>query len=250
MEVLLALVAVAVIAYLLVKLVFRVVNNVTIYEYQRGLKYTNGKYQGLLGAGSYWHNSFKTKIQAVDTRPLHQTVPSQEVLSEDGITVKVSLIANTQVIDPEIAIHQTQDYLSAVYLELQQGLRMVIGEKTIEQTMESRQSIGESIEVLVARKMKEIGVKVTGVGIRDLTFPGSLKQTFAQVVSARQEGLAALERARGETAALRNLANGAKLLESHPQLLHLRTLQALNQSSGNTVVLNLDSDKKLDENGQ
>jgi len=243
MEVLLALVAIVVIAYLLIKLFFRVVQNVTVYEYQSGLKYVNGQYQGLLGAGSYWHNPLKTKIQTVDTRPLHQTIPSQEVLSEDGIAVKISLIANTKVIDPEIAIHQTQDYLSSVYLELQQALRMVVGEKTIEQIMESRQLIGKTIETLVAEKMKGIGIEVTAVGIKDLTFPGSLKQTFAQVVSARQEGLAALERARGETAALRNLANGAKILESNPQLLHLRTLQALNQSSGNTVVLNLDSDK-------
>lgn len=243
MEVLLALVAIVVIAYLLFKLLVRAVQNVTIFEYQSGLKYVNGKYQGLVGAGSYWYNPLKTKIQTVDTRPLHQTIPSQEVLSEDGIAVKISLIANTKVIDPEVAIHQTQDYLSAVYLELQQALRMVIGEKSIDQIMESRQSIGEAIEALVTEKLKAIGIEITSVGIKDLTFPGSLKQTFAQVVSARQEGMAALERARGETAALRNLANGAKILENNPQLLQLRTLQALNQSSGNTVVLNLDSDK-------
>jgi len=87
--------------------------------------------------------------------------------------------------------------------------------------------------------MRVMGVEVMSVGIKDLTFPGTIKQTCAQVVAARQEGLAALERARGETAALRSLANGAKLLENNPNLLHLRTLQALNESSGNTVVLKM-----------
>ena len=95
----------------------------------------------------------------MDTRPLHQTIPSQEVLSEDGIAVKISLVANTKVVDPETAIHQTQDYLGAVYLELQQALRMVIGEKPIDQIMEARQSIGEAIEMLVARNMKAIGIE-------------------------------------------------------------------------------------------
>jgi regulator of protease activity HflC (stomatin/prohibitin superfamily) len=68
-------------------------------------------------------------------------------------------------------------------------------------------------------------------------FPGELKNIFAQVVSARNEGLAALERARGETAALRNLANAAKLLEDNPAMLQLRMLQAIESKSGNTIIL-------------
>ncbi len=68
-------------------------------------------------------------------------------------------------------------------------------------------------------------------------FPGELKNIFAQVVNARKEGLAALERARGETAALRSLANAAGALDNNPGLLQLRLLQVLEKNSGNTVVL-------------
>jgi len=72
-------------------------------------------------------------------------------------------------------------------------------------------------------------------------FPGELKRTFAQVVTARKDGLAALERARGETAALRNLANAAKLVDANPALLQLRLLQQIAESAGNTIVLGLPS---------
>jgi hypothetical protein len=75
------------------------------------------------------------------------------------------------------------------------------------------------------------------VALRDLTLPGDLKKAFSQVAQARQEGLAALERARGETAALRNLANVAQLMERHPSLLQLRLLQTISERSGNTVVV-------------
>jgi regulator of protease activity HflC (stomatin/prohibitin superfamily) len=242
MELLVTLLAIALFAWLLVWLVSRVAQRTTVYEYQAGLKYVHGKFQGLLDAGSYWHSAMSTRIETVDTRPLHQTVPSQEVLSLDGIAIKASMIATTRIVDPELALHKTQDYMAAVYLELQQALRVVMGDKPIDQILESRHQMGESIQALVADKVKSMGVEVSAVGVKDLTFPGSLKQTFAQVVSARQEGLAALERARGETAALRNLANGAKILENNPTLLRLRTLQALNESSGNTVVIKLDSD--------
>jgi hypothetical protein len=66
-----------------------------------------------------------------------------------------------------------------------------------------------------------------------------LKKLFAQVTKARQEGLAALERARGETAALRNLANAARLVQDNPALMQLRMLQVVGEQSGNTVVLGM-----------
>jgi regulator of protease activity HflC (stomatin/prohibitin superfamily) len=69
--------------------------------------------------------------------------------------------------------------------------------------------------------------------------PGELKRAFAEVLKARQEGQAALERARGESAALRNLANAARLLENNPALHNLRLLQSITAagSAGNTLVM-------------
>jgi hypothetical protein len=54
------------------------------------------------------------------------------------------------------------------------------------------------------------------------------------LIRARQEGLAALERARGEQAALRSLANAAKMLDGNPALMNLRILQTLSASQGTT----------------
>lgn len=76
-------------------------------------------------------------------------------------------------------------------------------------------------------------------------FPGELRRTFAQVVAARKEGLAALERARGETASLRNLANAARMMSANPTLLQLRLLQELGRSAGNTIVLGLSTTTPL-----
>jgi regulator of protease activity HflC (stomatin/prohibitin superfamily) len=68
--------------------------------------------------------------------------------------------------------------------------------------------------------------------------PGALKEMFAQVAKAKQEGQAALERARGEAASLRSLANAAKMLETNPKLMNLRLLQTISESGGNTFVVN------------
>jgi len=217
----------------------KMLKRVTIFEYERGLRYENGKYIKLLRAGNYWHSTLRTTIKKIDIRPKYLTIPSQEVLSKDGVAIKLSLVAKLEVTDSSVAINSVEDYETASYLILQLALRKVIGNTNIDKLLENRQELGQQIFELAHQEIETLGLKLVSIDIKDITFSGSLKQTFTQVVKARQEGLAVLERARGETAALRNLANSAKLLEQNPALLQLRTLQALNESSGNTLVVNL-----------
>jgi regulator of protease activity HflC (stomatin/prohibitin superfamily) len=80
------------------------------------------------------------------------------------------------------------------------------------------------------------GLAVDALALRDVVVPNEIRRAAAAVVTARSEGLAALERARAEVAATRALANAAKMVETHPGLLQLRTLQAV-EAGGATVVL-------------
>ncbi len=82
-----------------------------------------------------------------------------------------------------------------------------------------------------------MGVEVSRLAVRDLVVPGEQRKLLAQIVEARLAGQAALERARGETAALRNLSNAASLMRDNPELYKLRLLQELANSSGNTFVI-------------
>lgn len=95
------------------------------------------------------------------------------------------------------------------------------------------------MKAIAAPRLETIGVELQDASLRDLTFPGDVKKIFTQVVKARQEGLAALEKGRGETAALRNLANAAALIERSPSLMQLRALQTLGQQPGSTLVLGM-----------
>jgi len=74
---------------------------------------------------------------------------------------------------------------------------------------------------------------------------GELKKALSQVATAKQDGLAKLERARGEMAAIRNLANVAKIIEDNPNLLQLRLLDTLGQSKGNTIVFGSDLNSQI-----
>ena len=109
----------------------------------------------------------------------------------------------------------------------------------IDDLLASQAQLNQQLQELCTNQVEPLGLHLMEVSIKDLMLPGELKQLYAQVVQARQAGLAQLERARGETAALRNLANAARLANDNPNLLKLRLLQALEKSSGNTFFLGL-----------
>jgi regulator of protease activity HflC (stomatin/prohibitin superfamily) len=119
------------------------------------------------------------------------------------------------------------------------AVREVISTSKADELMENRAGFAEKIRVLAEPQVQRLGLKLLAADLKDLMISGDLKKSFAQVVRARKEGEAALERARGETAALRSLANAARMLQDNPQLMQLRMLQAMGESAGNTLVVGL-----------
>ncbi|HEY2548744.1 MAG TPA: slipin family protein [Candidatus Acidoferrum sp.] len=212
---------------------------VTVYEYQKGLKYTKGRYVSTLNPGQYWIFPFFSSVVPVDVRPQFVTIPGQDVLSADGVTLRVSLAAEFQVADPNVAINKNASFQAGLYLTLQMAVREIVGKEKIDTLIENRAGFGSKLNELTSAKATEFGLKLISADIKDIMFPGEMKKAFAQVVKAQKDGQAALEKARGETAALRSLANAAKMMDDNPNLLQLRALQAFAETGGNTLVLGL-----------
>lgn len=208
-----------------------------VYEFERGLLFVQGKYVRELGPGQHWYFRFIHSVTKVDIRTRFVSLQGQEILSSDNIGIKVSLVCKYKVKDPYRSVVEVENYQQAVYLELQTNLRDILGEISIDDFLAKRKELGEELLKRTSDKVSEYGVLLEAVSLKDIMFPGDLKNIFAQVVNARKEGLAALERARGESAVLRNLANTASLLEKNPALLQLRILQTLEKNPGNTIIL-------------
>lgn len=215
------------------------VTRITILEYEKGLKYAKGKFASVVEPGQYWYIPFFTIIHKLDIRPRYVSITGQEVLSADGVTLKVSLAANFEIMEPNIAINKVQSFQDALYLELQLALREIIGASDIDTVLSGRTELSKKLMESTATKVSDLGLSLISVNLKDVMFPGKLKDIFAQVVDAKKESLAALERARGETAALRHLANAAKMIDQNPNLMQLRILQTLGEASGNTFVLGM-----------
>lgn len=232
----LILLVLLILVVLFVRMTVRVV---TVHDYERGLRYRRGRFSGLVDPGTHVTLPPFSEVRVLDGRPASMTVEGQEVLTSDGVPLKVSLAARYVVGDPVAAVTGDQSFGRAMYLELQLGIRDVVAGGTVDEVLAERSRLGEAVLERTASKLARIGVELLACDVRDLMVPGDLKRVFAGVVAARKEGEAALERVRAETAALRNLANAGRLVEENPGLLQLRMLQQLGGSTGNTVMLNM-----------
>lgn len=163
-------------------------------------------------------------------------VKGQETLTGDGAGVRATVALTYRIADA-IEATRASPFVERLHLKVQLALRNVLGERELEQLLADRSTLDSALVNQVRHSVgDEIGVIVIDVAVRDLIVPGALRAAVAEVVSARLAGQAALERARGETAALRSLANAARLAQDNPALLQLRLLQTV-EPQGNTFVL-------------
>lgn len=209
---------------------------VSITEWEQGLLFRYGQLVTTMAPGRYrqWGAGFT--LRAVDMRPWILTLPTQEVPTADGATVKVTVAGQAKVTDPVAYVTAAQDSSQGLYLAIQVALRDVLAGTPLDALLAGRAELGARLAEAV-RGIDQLGLAAERLEIKDVILPGELKKAQAQVLVARAQGLAALERARGETAALRSLANAARMAADNPALVQLRLLQQLDGSAGHTVVI-------------
>jgi regulator of protease activity HflC (stomatin/prohibitin superfamily) len=213
----------------------------TVPEGFYGLLYYYGKSLHRLSPGKhrFWKRGYTVRL--VDMRKTILTVAGQEVLSAENVGLKVSAVLTYQIVNCETAVHAVQDFVASLYNATQLALRSVIAGQTVEALLNKRMDIGKELLALVKLEAEKLGIEVHAVEVKDVMFPSELKKAFSEVLRAQKEGQAALERARGETAALRNLANAARLMEGNPALMNLRLMQSIGAAgaAGNTLVMGM-----------
>jgi regulator of protease activity HflC (stomatin/prohibitin superfamily) len=241
-EIIIALiVALVIIAAIAASWIGKLRHEFLIHEGFAGLLYHKGRLAETLQPGRHIRWGRYYEINAMDIRKTSLTIAGQEVLTADNVGLKASLLVTYQFADPVKALHDTQSWYADLYNAAQLALRGVVGGVTAEALLGQRLDIGVQLLARVQPEAAKAGLTVHAVEVKDVMLPADLKRAFADTLKAKQEGQAALERARGESAALRNLANAARLLDGNPALQNLRLLQSLTtaQGAGHTLVLGM-----------
>ena len=210
-----------------------------VNEYERGVKFTLGKYVGIMKPGL---NIVVPVIQSwnrVDMRVKAVDVPDQDAITKDNVSISVNAVLYYKVSNPEKAILEVEHFNYAVSQLAQTTMRDVVGEVSLDDLLSKREEISARIKGIVDSATDPWGVKVNTVELKHVELPGDMKRIIGKEAEAEREKRAVIIKAEGEVIAAENMGKAAQTLSKAEGALHLRTLQSLNNISSdksNTVI--------------
>lgn len=209
-------------------------------QWEKGVVFRLGKFHSVRGPGLFFVIPLVDYVRMVDIRIRATDIPTQQVITQDNVPVKINGVLFFKVDNVADAIIKVQDYRYAISQYAQTSLRDVIGQMTLDQLLVEREAIGKSIESNVEKDIAGWGLEVTGIRIQDIDMPEELKKMMSRQASAEREKRATITKAEGDREAASNLAAAAKTMATCPGAMQLRTLQTidgLGPTSSNTVVI-------------
>lgn len=210
-----------------------------INQYERGVKFTFGKFTSIMEPGWRIVWPIIQGYQKVDIRTKAVDVPDQNAITRDNVTVKVNAVIYYKVSDANKAIIEVEDFRYAISQYAQTTMRNIVGEVTLDELLSSRDKIADRIREIVDKETDAWGLKVQNVELKDVSLPAEMERTIGKQAEAEREKRAVIINSEGELAAAENVAKAAQMLSATPGALHLRTLQSINDMSSdqsNTVV--------------
>src|SRR5260370_6065577 len=207
---------------------FKVIN-----QYEQGIVFRFGKMQpAARQPGLTWVNPLTDRLRKVNMQIIAATVPGQEGITRDNVTVRVDAVVYYRVVDPVKAIINVQNYTYAVAQVAQTSLRSVIGQSDLDQLLSERGKVNAHLkEVIDAPPEGPWGVRVERVEVKDISLPESMKRSMSRQAEAERERRARIISADGEYQASKKLAQAATIISADPAAPHLPPLQPALQSA-------------------
>lgn len=222
-----------------VVLVFFLSSLKQVNEYERGVKFTMGRFTNIMTPGWKFLWPVFQSFKKVDIRVKAVDVPDQRAITRDNVPVTVNAVLYYKIIDSEKAIIEVENFYYAISQYAQTTMRNIVGEITLDELLTNRDKIADRIKEIVDKETDEWGLKVNNVELKDVILPESMERTIAKQAEAEREKRAVIINSQGELAAAENLSQAAKILSSSDGALHLRTLQSINDISSdqsNTII--------------
>lgn len=212
---------------------------VQIDEYERGVKFSKGKFSKIMQPGWNLVLPIFESYKKIDIRTKVVDVPEQDVITKDNVSVRINAVIYYKIFDASKAILEVENFYYAVSQLAQTTMRNVVGSVSLNELLGEREKISVEICKIIDEATDPWGIKVENVELKDVSLPEEMKRVIAKAAEAEREKEAILTKAKGEVEASKNLAIAAETMSSTPGALHLRTLSTINDISSdqsNTII--------------
>ena len=176
-----------------------------IKDTHRGLYYEDGRLTRVLEAGRYklpsppstlFPGRKRVEVVLVDVRDRDLTIKGQEILTADKVALRVSIVVNFRVVDPQAALHRVASYEDRLYSDVQLAARRSLASMPLEEILTNRNRLSEDILRDVQESAAGYGVTIGRADVKDLIFPGNLQEIMNRVLAADRNAQAQLIEAR------------------------------------------------------
>ena len=239
------IVVIVVVTIVLVLVIFALSGVRVVQQYERGVIFILGRLTGAKGPGLFWVPPIITHMVKVDLRIVTLTVPPQDVITRDNVTIKVAAVVYYYVVDPIAAVVNVVNFGQATTQIGQTTLRNVLGQSELDELLAQRTKVNRDLQAIIDEHTERWGVKVTAVEIKDIDLPAAMQRAMAKQAEAEREKRAKVIHAEGELQASAALAQAANVISSQPSALQLRYLQTLTEiavEKNSTIVFPLPLD--------
>ena len=232
-----------------------------VRQYERGAVFRFGRLRGVREPGLRWMIPLVDRMRKVTLRTVTLPIVSQQVITEDNVSIGVAAVAYFQRVDPVKSIVEIEDVTAAISQIAQTTVRNVVGRSPLDRVLSETEKLNQAIKDLLERTTEQWGVLVQMVELKDIELPATMQRAMARQAEAEREKRAKIIAAEGEALSASKLAEAADVIAAHPVALQLRNLQILSEiavEKNSTIVFPaqfLDSVKRLErfvaeENGQ
>ena len=229
-----------VIAIIIVLLIIILKSIVQVNEYERGIKFSFGKFNKTMNPGWNFVIPIFQSYKKVDIRTKAVDVPEQDAITRDNVSVRINAVIYYKIFDASKAILEVENFYYAVSQLAQTTMRNVVGSVSLDELLAEREKLSESICKIIDEATDPWGIKVENVELKDVSLPEEMKRVIARAAEAERERAAVITKAQGEVEAAKNLAEAANTMASTPGALHLRTLSTISDISSdqsNTILM-------------
>ncbi len=201
-------------------------------EYERGVIFTLGRFQGVKGPGLIFVIPVVQQIERVDLRTRVFDVPPQDVISRDNVSVRVNAVVYYRVIDPEKSIIQVEDFNQATSELAQTTLRSVVGQHELDQMLAERERLNDDVQRILDAQTDAWGIKVSNVELKHIDLDEKMVRAIAKQAEAERLRRAKIIDAEGELQAAEKLVEAGNIMSRRPEAMQLRYLGTLNNIAG------------------
>lgn len=203
-----------------------------------GLVTKFGRFYRAVDPGLVKINPLSERLIQVDVKIQIVEVPRQVCMTKDNVTLNLTSVIYYHITSPHKAAFGISNVRQALVERTQTTLRHVVGARVLQDVIERREELAQSIGEIIEDVASGWGVQVESMLIKDIIFSNDLQDSLSMAAQSKRIGESKVIAARAEVESAKLMRQAADILSSAPamQIRYLEAMQAMAKTANSKVI--------------